>query len=56
VIETDWQGRCEAAEARLQELEADVEASTQVDLLERYRRGWVGVAVLGGALCNARGA
>jgi len=41
VIETDWQGRCEAAECRLQELEADVEASTAVDLLRRYRRACI---------------
>lgn len=33
-----WRERAERAECRVQELEAELEASTQADLLARYRR------------------
>lgn len=41
LIETDWNGRAESAECRLRELEAEVAASTAVDLLGRYRRACI---------------
>lgn len=33
-----WRERAERAECRVQELESELEASTQADLLVRYRR------------------
>ena len=41
MIETDWKGRAESAECRLQELQAEVAASTAIDLLGRYRRACI---------------
>ncbi|WP_141772485.1 hypothetical protein [Mycolicibacterium neoaurum] len=38
MIEVDWRERAERAECRVQELEAEIEESTRVDLLARYRR------------------
>lgn len=46
MIETDWKGRAESAECRLQELQAEVAASTAIDLLGRYRRACIENAAL----------
>lgn len=49
-----WRDRAHMAEQELKDLLADVEASTQVDLLERYRRVCVERSVLVGQLATAR--
>lgn len=50
----EWKDRALTAEQELRDLLADVEASTQVDLLERYRRVCVERSVLVGQLATAR--